>query len=253
MVGHNLAAPMRVELVQLPRDLRPRHLAGRTVVVFDVLRATTTMVAALAAGAREIRVFDSLDAAATAARDFRGGASVLCGEHRCLPPPGFALGNSPGDYTAHTVGGRTVLLSTTNGTRAIVAALGATELVIAALVNATATARHVARLGRDVTLLCAGTDGMAAPEDSLGAAAVVHGLQAFGQVALDADLGNAVTQFEQASDRLADALRQTPGGRNVIAAGLAPDIEFAARLDVFDIVAGVVPGPPEPPRVVRIA
>src|SRR6185437_14796876 len=111
---------MNVDVVLLPRNLVPEQVAGRMVVVFDVLRATTSIAAALAAGVREIRVFDSLEGARAAASDV-GEERLLCGEHKCLPPQGFDLGNSPGAFgTQHR--GRVMLLSTTNGTRAIVAA-----------------------------------------------------------------------------------------------------------------------------------
>src|SRR3954453_22240170 len=157
---------MRVEVVPMPRKLMPEHLNGRVVVVFDVLRATSSMVAALANGAEKILVFNSLDAArscAPATGESRAG--LLCGEQSCLKPPGFDLGNSPGGFARDVVAGKTIYMSTTNGTRAIVAAAGAGALFAAALVNATATARHLVGVGRDITLLCAGTDGKLAPED----------------------------------------------------------------------------------------
>src|SRR5437764_990278 len=83
-----------VEVILLPADLRREHLDGRAVVVFDVLRATTTMTAALEAGVREIRVFGDLASAREAAAGFTE-PRILCGEEQCLPPEGFDLGNSP--------------------------------------------------------------------------------------------------------------------------------------------------------------
>src|SRR5688500_12125052 len=108
---------MNVEVVLLPRDL-PSDLTGRSVVVFDVLRATTTMTAALSAGVSEIRVFEQLDDAAREAKQF-DGPRVLCGERKCLPPPEFDLGNSPGRFTAEQHRGAVAFMCTTNGTRAL--------------------------------------------------------------------------------------------------------------------------------------
>src|SRR3954451_10392655 len=99
---------MRVEVVPLPRKLMPEHLNGRAVVVFDVLRATSSMVTALANGAEKILVFDSLDAARAASR-----CGLLCGEQSCLKPPGFDLGNSPGQFAREVVAGKTIYMSTT--------------------------------------------------------------------------------------------------------------------------------------------
>src|SRR6185503_128204 len=123
---------MRVDVVFLPSLIRDEHLISRSVAVFDVLRATTSMAAALAAGVSEIRVYpDTASAARTA-----GPASphrLLCGEEKCLPPPGFDLGNSPGAFVPEH-SGRIMHMSTTNGTRAIVACSKAAAVYPAALV-----------------------------------------------------------------------------------------------------------------------
>src|SRR4051812_17496216 len=147
---------MKIDVVPLPRMLTDEQVRDRVVVVFDVLRATTTIAAALASGAREIRVFDSLDAAQAAWRQYNGD-KLLCGESKCLPPPGFDLGNSPGAYQGKLVSDKTLFLSTTNGTRALVAARKAELLLTGALVNAASVAVALSNQLRDVTLLCAGT------------------------------------------------------------------------------------------------
>src|SRR4051812_19939672 len=108
---------MNVDVVLLPVMLPKDRLGSATVVVFDVLRATTTMAAALSAGVSEIHVFGSTAAARDASRTSRG--VLLCGEERCLPPKGFHLGNSPGSFAPASHRDQTVFMSTTNGTRAI--------------------------------------------------------------------------------------------------------------------------------------
>jgi 2-phosphosulfolactate phosphatase len=246
---------MQVDVVLLPEHLIRGELADRAVAVFDVLRATTTMAAALAAGVGEIRVFGSIDDARAAAAA-HAGQKVLCGEVRCLPPPGFDLGNSPGAFNQAAHASRTVFMSTTNGTKAIVAARGPVEatlgppLVIGALVNASATAEVLAAQERDVTLLCAGTGGAIAMEDVIGAGAVLEAILARRG---DASCGNDVARmalelFRSTRERLAKALRDAQGGRNVVAVGLEADIGFAARLDAVTVVGVVEQGPL---RVVR--
>src|ERR1700722_14104305 len=155
---------MQINTLILPRDLDVASIVDRTVVAFDVLRATTSITSALAAGVKEIRVFDSLDAAMSAANAF-GQPRLLCGERHTLPPPGFDLGNSPGQFDAKKHAGMTMFLSTTNGTRAIVAARSAPLLLTGALVNAAAVAKRVMTAGREVTLLCSGSDGEPSMED----------------------------------------------------------------------------------------
>jgi 2-phosphosulfolactate phosphatase len=237
---------MNVEVIVLPKELRTGQLHGRACAVFDVLRATTTMAAALAAGVREIRLFGEL-AAAREAADACDRSKLLCGEHQCLPPEGFDLGNSPGQFAqAHR--GATLFMCTTNGTRALLAAREAAVVVTAALVNARAAARHLEATGLEITLLCAGTNGEMAMEDLLGAGAVIASLA---DPALTNDAARVAHKlFEGCRQDLVAVLRDTQGGRNVIAAHLDTDIEFAARLNAIDVV-GVATG--DPPTVRRVA
>jgi 2-phosphosulfolactate phosphatase len=236
---------MTVDVVLLPKDLQRAHLQDRLVVVFDVLRATTTMAAALAAGVREIRVFGDLEAArAAAGGDVR--ARLLCGEQNCLPPPGFDLGNSPGAFSRELHARRTVYMCTTNGTRAIVAARDAAVVLTGALVNASPVGRAIVTQwpNLDVTLLCAGTGGAVAMEDVIGAGAVIDALQRLTRITFSSDVASIAHRlFQWTRGDLRSAVADTLGGRNVIAAGLEPDIDFAARLDSLDVVGVVAKGP----------
>lgn len=229
---------MQLDLVMVPSLLTQRHVRGRTVIVFDVLRATTSMAAALAVGVREIFLHPTLDAARSAAGP-AGADRLLCGEEKCLPPSGFDLGNSPGAFIS-THAGRTMHLCTTNGTRALIAAKEAAALLGGALVNARAVASAAIEKRLDVTLLCAVTNGEIAAEDVLGAGAVTHALLDRQVIDFDSD-GPLVAcrLFEARRTNLRAALAETRGGRNVAAAGLAADIDFAARLDVLDVVGAV--------------
>jgi 2-phosphosulfolactate phosphatase len=228
---------MNVDVVLLPRDLKPGQLRGRTCVVFDVLRATTTMAAALHAGVREIHLFDNLDAARGVASASPVTPRLLCGEAQCVAPAGFDLGNSPGQFVvAHR--GATMFMCTTNGTRALLAAREADVLFTGAIVNATAVADALIATGRDVTLLCAGTNGEVAPEDYIGAGAVIAALK---QPRLNGPATLAANAFGASRNRLPLVLRETAGGRNVAAAGLEADIDFAARLDAIPVV-GIAAG-----------
>jgi 2-phosphosulfolactate phosphatase len=241
---------MIIDVVRLPKDLRPEQVRERAVVVFDVLRATTTIATALSAGAAEVRVFDSIESASLAANRPEATGRLLCGEQKCVAPPGFDLGNSPREFVAGRVAGKTIYLSTTNGTRAIVAGRGAARLFAAALVNAGATAKALARIGCDVTLLCAGTHGEFAPEDEIGAGAVAQRLLARAQYDVSASTRQAIRAFQDSERNLSQVLRQTQGGKNIVAAGLEPDIDFAARIDEFDIAVEIGGDPPVARRMI---
>ena len=230
-----------------PADLT--DATGAQIVILDVLRATSTIVTALSAGAREVRLFDSLDAARAARAQFPPPV-LLAGETQCLRPPDFDLGNSPREHVPEKVGGATVLLATTNGTRAAVRARdaggGGTTLWAAALLNATATAHALMpRLEIGHTfLLCAGTNGQISLEDVIGAGAILFALL---QTTYRTDLPFTDTAwiayhaFAAVRTRLPAALKLGQGGINIINAGLEDDIDHCARLDALPIPVTIDP------------
>lgn len=225
-----------LHVVLLPSELIEADLASRAVAVFDVLRATTSITQALTAGAAEVRLFESVEEAAAAAEKVRliAGNIVLAGERHCLPAPGFDLGNSPSGFAPPVVSGKTILFATTNGTKALLAAAPAALVIAACLNNAQAAAEMLARSQAPVTLLCAGTDGRPAPEDIIGCGAVAWALTRLGSYRPTPQATSAIDLFTEA-DRspagLAAALAGTLGGMNVINAGLAGDVDFAAKLN----------------------
>ncbi len=228
---------MDVEVVLIPAHLDGRSLSGKTVIVFDVLRATTTITSAFAAGVASVRAFANLADAKTAAAA-HDPRPILCGEVNALSAPGVDLGNSPGQFTpAHA--GREIFMSTTNGTKAIEAARSASQMFVAALVNAKAAAMAAAATRRPILLLGSGTNHEISMEDAIGAGAVCNLLQTLGYLPANDVTRMARRLFLGAVDNLPAVLRECQGGRNIIKAGLEPDIDFAARIDVFDIVGEV--------------
>lgn len=239
-----------IDVVLTPAQLAGRDLSNAQVVVLDILRASTTIVAALSSGAREVRLFDNVESAraARAAWPTAGsfGPVVLGGERQCVKVEGFDLGNSPREYQTHAVGGSTVLLSTTNGTRAAGAARdrGAKQIYIGSLLNASATAKALADeiQNRDTVLLCAGTVGHPSCEDIIGAGAILFALLGHTYRA-DLPFSDlawvAYHTFTAVRPRLGAALRLGIGGLNIIEAGLEEDIDVCAAIDVCDLVVEV--------------
>jgi 2-phosphosulfolactate phosphatase len=226
-------------------------VAGRAVAVVDVLRASTTIAAALAHGARAVIPLPDAATAAERARGYARGDVVLAGERHMRPVPGFALGNSPGEFTAEAVGGRTVLLATTNGTPSLAAAAaaGARPVISAAFVNlsaALAVLRAALRGGLGVTIVCAGQDGRFALEDAACAGRLVRAL-ARRRRGTDAPLLDDAARacalldrrYRDRFDRLyADAAH----ARALAAAGFDADLAACAEVDRFAVVPTLVDG-----------
>jgi 2-phosphosulfolactate phosphatase len=237
-----LNAP-RVHVVDLPAHLTPADLAGHAVAVFDVLRATTTITQAIAAGCTAIHLFDSpaaARAAAAANTTAKAAPSLLAGEIHCLPAPGFDLGNSPSHFTPAKVAGQTIHFATTNGTRALLAASTAPVVIAACLNNAQAAAEYLHNTGLPVTLLAAGTNGQPADEDLAGCGAVAHYLQQRGYTPTPSALA-AIALFHHHQHDLISLLRSTPGGQNILQANLPNDITFAAQLNTTTAIARLSP------------
>ena len=215
-------------------------LAGATVVVMDVLRATSTLTYALAAGASRVIVCLEVDEAKQIAGKLASERPLLGGERGGLKIPGFDLGNSPSEYTPESVGGRTLVFTTTNGTRAMLRCRQARQVLLGSFVNRRAVLRALAAADK-IHLVCAGTRGQITREDALCAGSLVAGLLESGaehQMNDEARLALAAWQAITADGiqpaALAQALHETQGGRNLIAEGLEADIAWCADLDRFD-------------------
>lgn len=214
------------------------ELRGTTVVVIDVLRATSTIVAALMAGAREIIPAQATDEAVAIAHRLGTDRTLLCGEQGSLKVPGFHLGNSPAEYTPEAVHGKTIVLTTTNGAPALVKARGAERTFCASLLNARATASLLAELDPPaVALLCSGTHGGFSLEDSLAAGAIVAELQRLlppERLQMTDSARAAAILFDGLRHDLYGALATGDHGNTLAGLGLEDDLRFCARLNIPD-------------------
>ena len=237
--GERMSEPRRVFHFQRQEEAAPEALRGATVVVIDVLRASSTITAALAAGAREARCFGSVSAARRARRTSAGRPGLLCGERHGRKVPGFDLGNSPGDFTPASCAGRTLLITTTNGTRALRRTLQARNVVIGCFLNGSAVAAYLSAGHGNVALLCAGTEGEVSAEDVAFAGALACEIAGNG-VALTEPAQEAVRVWRAARRSLTKFLARSAGGVPLVKIGLERDIRFCARRNRFDVVPRVV-------------
>ncbi len=218
----------------LPSLVTPQQLAGGAVVVIDVLRASTTIVYSLAAGAKEVIPCLDVAEARRVAANLPAGTKVLAGERGCLKVEGFDLGNSPLEHTPEAVAGKTVVISTTNGTRALDVCRQAAHVFIGAFANLAAIVGRL-RAETSVHLLCAGCEGQPTREDVLFAGAVVHALQPTDHTDLNdsAQMARAVWMAAQGPDltdeQLFRELMNSQGAVNLARVGYERDIRAAAQ------------------------
>ena len=229
---------MEIDVTFTPAGLKTSRPSGRTVVVIDVVRASSTMVQGLANGCTGFLPVRTVTEARRRALTLSGPPPLLGGERRGVRLPGFQLGNSPLEYTAETVAGRNVVFSTTNGTAAIDASGGAATVVIGSFLNLGAAAEHAVRLGADVTLAGAGAGGRPVLDDVVCAGMLAQRIQELspgGAVLTDA-AQLALLAAQPYQGRLLALLRDSFSGRALLAIGYGQDLEFCARLDALPIV-----------------
>jgi 2-phosphosulfolactate phosphatase len=220
----------------LPILVPPRALTGGVAVVIDVLRASTTIIHALAAGCTAVRPCAEVEEARELAGQMRAGRVLLGGERDGVAPPGFDLGNSPKEYTPSVCRGCTLVLTTTNGTRALVRAAEAERALIGAFVNFSAVCEQLQQDSRPVHIICAGTDGEATLEDTLLAGALVDFLCDVVEARLNDSARLAWDCFETHGRVLLGALELSRGAVNLRRLGYDEDIRAAAQVDQFALV-----------------
>jgi 2-phosphosulfolactate phosphatase len=222
---------MRVHVALSPAEFPELALGDGAAVVVDVLRATSTVVAACVAGCRRVIPVADAEAARSRAARLAADRALLAGERAGEPIPGFDLGNSPLEYTAERVRGRTIILTTTNGTRAMLAAGTAAAAAVAALTNVEAAARWALGQARDLTVLCAGEAGAFSLEDAVCAGVLVARMRAAapGLELSDAALA-AVRLGEHYEARLGRLGEDSHWARHLAARGRAADVGACLRL-----------------------
>lgn len=238
---------MRVHVALTPADARDLALDGWAAIVVDVLRATTTVVAACAAGCAGIIPVVDPPAARARAAALPAEGVLLAGERGGEPIPGFHLGNSPLEFTPERVRDRTILLTTTNGTAAMLGAGAAGMVAVGALTNASAVAGWALLQDRDLAVLCAGDDGAFSLEDAVCAGLVVSRVASARAVDLSSAAAVALRLGEHYAARLGDLRRASRWASRLARTGHSADVDACLQRDITDVVpvveAGViVPG-----------
>ena len=243
---------MSLQTTSTPADfeaLAQTDLSGTTCVVLDILRATSSMITALANGAEQILPVATIEEALAAKAEHP--EALLCGERDGLRITAaqtggteFDLGNSPREYTAQMVAGKTLITTTTNGTRALRACVNAEHTLVASFLNLTATTDYLRAMPpENLVVVCSGTYEEAALEDALAAGAIADGLWDLYGAGADDSAQVAHQLFTSLGDDLEGAMRFARNGRRLLSLpDLAGDVACCARRDVYSFASELVGG-----------
>jgi 2-phosphosulfolactate phosphatase len=232
---------MRIDVVLTPSGLSTGEVQGRPVFVIDILRATTTMCAALSHGAKAIIPVASTEEALRLSQTIGSADVLLSGEKNCVRIPGFQLGNSPLEMTENMVRGKTIIVTTSNGTKALLACQGASAVYPTAGVNLSAAAekaREALLADRHIIIVCAGRESAFALDDAYCAGRLIaavlgdhrprRGLNDAGIACLD-----LVRRYKANWEK---PLAISRAGRELIKLGFRDDVREAARLDAYPVL-----------------
>jgi 2-phosphosulfolactate phosphatase len=233
---------MHVGLYFAPEHIDELSLRDQTVVVLDILRAGSSIATALANGAKEIIPVNTVERAVKISGSLFGDHILRGGERHGRIIEGFDLGNSPLEYSRERVEGKSIIFSTTNGSRAIDKARYAREVVVGGFVNLSALLGFVRTGGRDVVILCSGDNGRFSMEDSVCAGMILHQLSENPGTELsmtDASLA-AVALYKTFGKSIPKMIRNSEHGRYLAELGFTEDLEYCARVDALSTLPQLV-------------
>lgn len=221
---------MKVETCLTPSLIHHYSLEGKQVVVVDIFRATSCMVSGLANGLKSIYPVDNVEECLALGRK----GYITAGERGGIKIEAFNIGNSPFEYMNAEFEGKSVAVTTTNGTHALVKSLAAHEIIIGAFLNLTATAKHLQQNEQNVVIHCAGWKGTVNIEDTLFAGALINAL---GSVELVDDTSRiAHSLYLQHKDNLNHIAESSSHAKRLSRFGIEKDLEFCMTIDEYDIV-----------------
>ncbi len=236
---------MRIDVSFNAAQLDELQLRDRSVVVIDVLRASTTVAVALANGAREIIPVSTIESAVKISGSLFGEVTLRGGERNGKIIEGFNLGNSPAEYTEATVRGKSIIFCTTNGSVAMSKSRYARRLFISGFVNLSATVEAIREEGDDFLLLCAGkSNGLRSfsLEDAVCAGMIIDQLSKNKSVPIElTDASRAALALYKGLGRsVLKVLRTSDHGQYLTEIGFAADLKLCAAVDSVPVVPAQV-------------
>jgi 2-phosphosulfolactate phosphatase len=228
---------MKLDVLFSPVQADELFFTGKTTVVIDVLRASSTIIAALSNGAKEVVPVGTIEFAVKVSGGIFGGQTLLGGERNTKKIEGFALGNSPSEYSKEIVSGKSIVFYSTNGSRAIVKAKYSANLFICSFNNLDAVAKHLRKLNEDVIILCSGNNNFLSLEDVVCAGMLISELSATGKNFVLTDSSRvAMTLFKSFGKNIPRLLAETDHGELLIDNGFEPDLKACAAINNTNVI-----------------
>lgn len=229
---------IRVDLYLTPAPFLGADLQGKLAVVVDVLRCTTSVCAALMAGAKGVIPVTGPGKAVELATKLGRDTTVLAGERSGIKPENFQLGNSPAEFTPDIVGNKMVVMSTTNGSPLFVHAAQADLAVAGAFVNITRVVDRIVREEQDIIIACSGREGDFSVEDTICGGMLIDLMKRRTSLPLTLNDASSLAHllYRDNSEEVEQAVRRSEHGRFLSGLGFDKDITDAAAVDSMPVL-----------------
>jgi len=231
---------MKIDVALLPTEVKGADLSDTVCIVLDIFRATTSIVTSLANGCAAMIPVLSTEEASMAASHM--GPVLFAGERQSIKIEGYDFGNSPFEFSCDKVQDQKIIITTTNGTIAIKATQGAYRTLIGSFLNAQAVCKQGKDDGKDILIVCAGTDGLFSLEDALCAGLLVELLTADGEALLTDSAHGALLMYTQAKDKLVEIGVSSRNGKRLDDLNRMDDVRYCFQTNILAIVPEYIEG-----------
>lgn len=229
---------MKIDLYLTPVPFSKASVQGKAIVVIDVLRSSTSICAAFLSGAKGVIPTPGPGEAGEMWTKIGSEMAVLAGERHGVKIENFQLGNSPSEFTPESVGGKFVVMTTTNGTGIFSKTYNAAPVISGALVNISLVAQRIAREDKDVIIACSGREGHFSIEDTICGGMLVHLLleKHKKQIVQNDACGLALLLYKTNEETIREAIAGSEHGRFLASIGFADDVAVASAVDSMAVL-----------------
>lgn len=227
---------MKIDIIISGDDIRKEKLQNKVAVVIDIFRATSVMVTALSNGCKEIRPYLTVEEAREEANRLGRDNCILGGERNAIKIDGFDLSNSPLEYKKEIVKDKTVIMTTTNGTKTLTRSNEADKILIAAMINANAVAKKIIKLNQDVVIINAGTNGNFSMDDFICSGYIIDCIIREKNHYELTDISKTAMMIYNNNQDILSYVKEALHFEVMKSLELDKDIEYCIKKDIFNIV-----------------
>lgn len=227
---------MKVDIIISANDIDDSKLENKTAIVIDMFRATSVITTALSNGCREVIPFLTIEETKEYAETLPRNQYVLGGERKAVKIDGFDLSNSPLEYTREVVQGKSVLMTTTNGTRTLAKSKTAERIFIAAMINGKAVAEKLLEVNEDVVIINAGTNGNFSMDDYICSGYIINEMLKVKKNIELTDIAKTANMIYESNTDIISYVKEATHYSVMKSLELDDDIEYCIKKDIVDIV-----------------